>query len=200
MTNVPDALFPSDNLYGIPRLSMEYQGDFVDLPVRGWGQIARRSSMRGTWHFYVEDNKFAALWKHPEALLKTGALTSVEPNYTVDDQMPLAVGLFKLYQKRWTARYWQEMGVRIFVDLYVSPKYYQYALLGVPKGWKAYATRACDNKIDQLIERAGLAMERAEGSIKFLVYGTGAKVKELCGERDWIFVEDAGNYNRKAEA
>lgn len=199
MVVAPDALFPSDNEFGIPNLMVSRQGDFVDLPVRGWGQIARRSSMRGTWHFYVDDSKFAALWKHPEALMKTGAVTAVEPNYTTDDQMPIAVGLYRIYQKRWIARYWQECGVRVFADLHVAPCYYRYALLGVPKGWAAYATRAADSKIDLLLEEAGMAEERAGGRFNFLVYGTGNKVKELCGERDWVFVEDAANRSRKAE-
>ena len=198
MVVAPDALFPSDNEFGIPNLILARQGDFIDLPVRGWGQIARRSSMRGTWHFYVDDSKFAALWKHPEALMKTGAVTAVEPNYTTDDQMPIAVGLYRIYQKRWVARYWQECGTLVYADLYVSPKYDKYALMGIPKGWSAYATRASDKDIERLNQVVNMATEHANGNrVRMLVYGTGEKVRTLCGERDWVFVEDAANNSRK---
>ena len=79
---VPDALFSSNNQFGIPTLLKDLQGTFVDLPVRGWGAVARPHTMRGTWHFFVDDYKFNALWKHPEAVLKTKAYNCVEANYT----------------------------------------------------------------------------------------------------------------------
>lgn len=198
MVVAPDALFPSDNDCGVPNLRMDKQGDFVDLPVRGWGQIARKNSMRGTWHFYVDDTKFTALWKHPEAVLKTGAVTCVEANYSTDEQMPGAVGLHRIYQKRWMARYWQECGLRVFVDLSVAAKFDKFNKLGVPLGWSAFATRACDRLIGDLERQADIALTHCKGNpLKFLVYGTGVQVREMCGKRDWVFVEDAGNHSRK---
>jgi hypothetical protein len=70
----------------------------------------------------------------------------------------------------------------------------------VPKGWKAYATHASDKGIDRLYEMTELARERAGcTAITMLVYGTGDKVRTLCGERDWIFIEDAANNSRREE-
>lgn len=189
---VPDALFATDNHYDIPLLRKDKQARFCDLPIRGWGAIARKDRMRGTWHFYVDDQKMTNLWKHPESVLKTKAVNSVEPNFSTDDQMPLAVGLYRIYQKRWLARYWQESGLDIFVDLNVADKFTEYNMLGVPKGWQSYATSACDSRLDDLVAHANLAITHADGlPIRFLVYGGLQATADLCGENGWVHVPDA---------
>jgi hypothetical protein len=195
---VPDALFPSDNEYGIPNLRIERQADFADLPIRGWGSVARKNRMRGTWHFYVDDDKFKALWKHPASVLETRCIGAVEPNFSTDDQMPLAVAVYRIYQKRWLARYWQQYELPVWVDLYVAPPFYKLNLMGVPEGWRSYATSATDARLDLLREHASLAKEHAGmNPIRFMVYGGGRKVKELCGKNDWIHVPEARNSSRK---
>jgi len=191
---VPDALFPTDNEFGIPLLRKDLQGRYVDMPVRGWGAVARPSQMRGTWHFYVDDSKFTGLWKHPETVLKSKAYNCVEPNYTTDDQMPFAVSLYRTYMKRWLSRYWQEHGMCIFVDLNVAEPFDELNLTGVPKGWQSYATSATDSKIWLLEQHAALANKHADGNkINMLVYGGGKKVIALCGENDWVHIKDARN-------
>ena len=194
---VPDALFPSDNEWGIPSLYPALQADFVDAPVRGWGSVHRKTAMRGTWHFYVDDYKFAAIWKKPDELVKTQAISAVEVNYTTDDQMPLAVCLHRIYQKRWLARYWQAKGIRIFVDLNVAEKAESLNLLGVPAGWRSYATSAADNALPILLRQAEIATRQADRpDILFLVYGGGPEVQQLCGERQWLHIADARNAAR----
>jgi hypothetical protein len=48
-------------MYEIPVLDINKQGDFINLPVAGWGSVSRRTRFKGTWHFYIDDSKFAAL-------------------------------------------------------------------------------------------------------------------------------------------
>jgi hypothetical protein len=196
---VPDALFPTDNELGIPLLHPDRQGVFVDLPVRGWGSVSRYTSMRGTWHFYVDDDKFQALWKHPDTPLKTKAYNCVEANYTTDDQMPFAVAAYRIYKKRWLARFWQEHGMNIFVDLNVADPYQDLNMYGVPKGWKSYATSASDSKVDLLVRQTSLATTWAGGKIRMLVYGGGKKVAALCGANDWVHIKDARNEAREGQ-
>jgi len=195
---VPDAKFPTDNDLDIPLLRMDYQGEFVDLPVRGWGSVARSSQMRGTWHFYTDDEKFSALWKHPDGPVKSKAFNCVEANYTTDDQMPWPVGLYRIYQKRWLARYWQENNICIFVDLNVAEPFEEVNLYGVPKGWKSYATSASDSKVDLLLRQGAIAGQHAGRSkINFLVYGGGKKVAAACATNDWVHIKDARNAARE---
>ncbi len=198
---VPDALFSCDNPWDIPTLYLPLQADFVDLPVRGWGSIKRKTTMRGTWHFYVDDYKFAAIWKKPDEVLNTAAVSIVEVNFTTEDLMPMAVCLYRTLQKRWLARYWQSQGLRVFVDLNVAAKCDEINLLGVPDGWKSYATSAADYAIDRLETQGTIAMRKSGGGpINFLVYGGGLKIAKLCGRRGWIYVPDARNAARAETA
>ena len=90
-TTVPDAIWPTDNDLGIPNLLLELCADALDIPVRGWGSVRRGALMPGTWHLYVDDYRFTALWKDPSKVIATKAVNCVEPNFTVHDQLPRAV-------------------------------------------------------------------------------------------------------------
>ena len=189
MIVAPDALFPTDNDLGIPLLTIAEQADFVDLPVRAWGSISRKSSMRGTWHFYTGQDRFSALWKHPEAMQKTRAVTSVEPGFYLDDDMSIAVGAYRIYQKRWVARYWQEMGTRVFADLTVPEKFQKLNLMGLPDGWRSVAID-CDGDLGLLQSRIDFAQDFARiERLRVLVFGKDEETRELCGKQDWVFVE-----------
>ena len=194
----PDAIFPHTKELEIPCLDLEKQADFIDLPVRGWGSVARRTRFRGTWHFYVDDTKFNALWTRPDDVLKTKAINVAEVNFSTNDQMPYPVALYRTYMKRWLARYWQENGLGIFVDLNVSLQYRELNMEGVPYGWKSYATAANDHTLHILEEHAEVASERAmREDFKLLVYGGGKKTAAMCEKNGWVHLRDARNEARK---
>ena len=136
-TTVPDAIWPADNDLGIPNLLLELCADALDIPVRSWGSVRRGALMPGTWHLYVDDYRFTALWKDPSKVIATKAVNCVEPNFTVHDQLPRAVVQWNTYKKRWMARYWQSQGIRILVDMNVHPSCMEDSLIGVPCGWSA---------------------------------------------------------------
>lgn len=187
---VPDALWPSDNRFGIPSLSLERQGDAVELPVEIWG-AKRRGTNCGTLLFYTEDYRFRALWENPIKITETGAVCFVEPNFSVYQNFPLAIALYRTYQKRWMARYWQSLGVRCFVDLNVNPNYYEVNLLGVPKGWRAWATRGYTDRLEYTEQELVIAREHAEtNDILFLVYGGGKKVMEWCENNGAVWISE----------
>ena len=178
---IPDTIFPTDNKYDIPVLDPNKQADVVHFPFNAWGSIRRTSTMRGTWHFYVDDYRFSALWDKANMVPETQCRSVVEVNYTITDQMPYPVALYRVYQKRWLARYWQSKGISIIVDLNVARPYKLMNMLGVPAGWKTYATHGYNDRIDDLEMEVDLAVEIAgTESITFLVYGGGKKVKEFC--------------------
>jgi hypothetical protein len=105
----------------------------------------------------------------------------VEPNYSIYKDFPPAVAIYRTYQKRWLARYWQSQGVRVFVDLNVNPDYYDINFLGVPDGWRAFATRGYGDRLHYTELELQKAKEKAAGeSVLFLVYGGGKKVKAGC--------------------
>lgn len=183
-------------MYEIPKLDINKQGDFISLPVAGWGSVSRRTRFKGTWHFYIDDSKFTALWKHPETLVNTKAIYCVEPNFSTHEQMQFPVALYRIYQKRWLARYWQECNIGIFVDLNVADQYQPLNFHGVPEGWKSYATHAVDSREDVLLKHTNIAKTHANGDIKMLVYGGGKKITKICEEYGFVHVRDARNEAR----
>jgi hypothetical protein len=154
--------------------------------------------MRGTWHFYVDDEKFSQVWSRPEVLLKSKAIAAVEVNFSTHDQMPFAVGLHRIFMKRWLSRYWQEQGMPLWVDLNVADKFEIVNLHGVPVGWKAYATHAVDSRLDVLKRQIAVARVNAESEdIRMLVYGGSTGVAKFCSDHQLVHIPDARLTARK---
>lgn len=199
--DVPDALFASDNAWGIPTLDPALQATTLGLPLEIWGETTRRKRMNGTWAFYTDDYRFEALWDDPAPVVNTRCANAVEPNFTTGRQMPPAVALWSIYRKRWIARWWQVCGIRIFVDMNVSKRFYDLNFLGVPKGWKAYATRGYSDQLDATLEEYALACQHADSeSITFVVYGGGRATQELCQQRGLIWIDETMNRKKRGNA
>ena len=185
----PNCNFESDNDFEIPALDLEYQGTVVDLPCYAWRSAHSRQQKKGaTIHFYTNDRHFRALSLEPAKLLQTPAVTVVEPNFSLDETTPMAIGLERIFQKRWMARFWQLHGRYIFIDLHVPAKYRKANLIGVPAGWKAYATRG--GPVDILAEEMELAKEHAQSEqIHFAVMGCNIpKVQDWCRKNRAVYI------------
>jgi hypothetical protein len=84
--------------FRIPSLDLSMQATELVPPITKWGAIARTSKMAGTYHFYQEDYKFRALWKHPDQLVDSGCQVSLEMNFSTWGEMPrddLMRGIYK---------------------------------------------------------------------------------------------------------
>lgn len=197
---VPDAVWPSDNDWGIPLLDINLQATALDLPFETWGASERKRRMLGTWHFYTQDYRYEALWKDPTPIIETGAVNLVEPNFSCYNQMARAFALFQIYRKRWMARYWQSFGIKVFADLNVAEPFYDLNLLGVPAGWKAWATRGYSERIASAEKEYKMAVERAgTSSILFVVYGGGKQVKAACQSNGWLWFDEQENIRHGKE-
>lgn len=192
----PDAVWPTDNDWGVPLLDINLQARALDLPFVPWGtgNYPRKSKMPGTWHFYTEDYRFENLWADPAPVVLSRCINAVEPNFSCYDQMPPAVALWQIYRKRWIARWWQSFGIRVFADLNVAEPHYALNLLGVPKGWTAWATRGYTERMVLTDREYEMACEHAgTTSILFVVYGGGVQVKEMCQSRGWLWFDEERN-------
>jgi len=200
-----DFLFPSSNSEGIPDLDINMQGDYVDFPL-AWGSQARTKSFAGKLiHFYVDDPRFNGmgnaveygaafwkLWERPDKVWASTAPSFIECNFSTSQSQPYAVALHQIYKKRFLSRYWQSRGMRCFVDLNVAPEWEELNLLGVPLGWRAYATRVHRfTDLDLLIHQWELACCHAGSEdLIFLVYGHRNEVKDLCARRGWVYLNE----------
>ena len=190
MEQVKDILFPSDNLYDIPCLRLDRQAGHLELPFVPYG-TGRRNKRVATLHFYVDDYRFNALWKNPAKIFDNNPAAAVECNYSLFDTTPLAFGLQFIYQKRWMARYWQENGIRIYVDLYVSSKFFEYNRMGVPDGWNAFATRGALGGLELLKAKFNQARQISGlDSPNLIVYGGGKEVHDFCCRHSLLYVHD----------
>jgi hypothetical protein len=196
-------LWSSDNEWDIPSLLPDLQGVPVVPPVVSWGTVSRLAHMPGTWVFYVDDTRFSRALRDAVQLSGTGCNSAAELNISVFDSTPMAEALWAIYRKRYAARSWQELGIRVLGDLNGPERYLRLNLLGVPKGWRAYATRGYQARPDSLETEWAVMREWSCGTGTLLVYGGGQKIREMCLGLDgtvWIPDHMAEFRARKASA
>ena len=185
-----DCLYESNNIYDIPTLRLDMQAGKVILPLAPWGADSRLRKDISTYHFYVEDYRFEAIWKDPTKVLMSGVQALVEPNLSLFDTTPVAYGLQQIYKKRWIARYFQECGIKVYADLNVSRKFQDYNKLGIPEGYNAFFTRGYADRISTLEEEIEIARQISGlDNPNLIVYGGGAKVHEVCAKYNLVYVE-----------
>lgn len=186
-----DRIYDSDNAFDIPTLRLDRQPDSgLLLPFSGWGTDTRLKKGISTYHFYVEDYRFTNIWTDPAKPLQSGCAELVEPNLSTFDAMPVAYGLQLIYKKRWIARYWQECGARVYADLNVARKFYEYNKLGIPQGYNAFATRGYADREEYLKQEIGIARQLSGlDKPNMIVYGGGDRIREICLQNSVLYVE-----------
>lgn len=189
---VRDYIFPSDNEWGVPTLDPDLQVEHPPKRIVKWGTVGRRQKLQGCVHFYTEDSKFTALYRGNRAMqvVKSGCESIVETNYSQNPNMPRAVVLHGIFRKRWLARFWQTQGIRVLVDINVERKFFDLALLGVPKGWRAYANRVHKDSYDHLDAAYELVCQHAGSDPLYIVYGGGKTIRKQCEQHGWHWYEE----------
>lgn len=187
---VEDVLYESDNEFEIPLLRLDMQAGKLILPFAPWGADSRLRKDIATYHFYVDDYRFEALFKDPVKVILSGVKQVVEPNLSLYDTTPIAYGLHLIYKKRWLARYFQDCGIKVYVDLNVARKFYDYNCLGVPKGYNAFFTRGYNDRLNYLEEEYAVAQRISQKKKPdLIVYGGGKKIKEFCMANGILYTE-----------
>lgn len=193
-----DVLYESDNEFEIPNLLLEMQAGKVELPLTPWGANSRLSKDVATYHFYVDDYRFEALFKDPIKLLTSGCKAVVEPNCSCHDQTPIAWGIQLIYKKRWLCRYLQECGIKVYADLNVSHKFIEYNKMGIPKGYNAFFTRGLDGWMESLKSDLQVAQEISGlERPNLVVYGGGDEIKAFCRKHGLLYITDFINAKKR---
>lgn len=193
-----DVLYESDNDFEIPNLLLDMQAGKLELPFTPWGANSRLRTDVATYHFYVDDYRFEALFKDPVKVLDSGCKAVVEPNCSCHDQTPIAWGLQLIYKKRWLSRYFQECGIKVYADLNVADKFIEYNKMGIPKGYNAFFTRGLDGWMESLKSDLRVAQE-ISGLDKpnLIVYGGGKDIQRFCQKAGLLYVRDFINDKKK---
>lgn len=186
-----DCLFASDNDLEIPTLRLDMQPKTCEIPFVLYGEQKRTYNMggHGTLHFYTDDYRFATIFEHPKQVYNHHPASIVEPNYSLFSETPLAFGVHQIYKKRFFSRLMQELGVGVFVDLNVAPKYYKVNLIGVPAGYGAFCTRGYSDRLTQLEFEYQIAKSVAgDNELLFVIYGGGRMCREFAKKHGCIYV------------
>lgn len=185
-----DCIYESDNEFEIPNLLPNRQAGKLELPFAPWGADSRLRKGISTYHFYVEDYRFEAIWKNPVKVLSSGVNAVIEPNLSLYDTTPVSFGLYQIYRKRWISRYFQECGVSLYADLNVARKFYGYNRLGIPEGWDAFATRGYADRMEYLKMEHAIAKEISGKDVpNLIVYGGGKKIRDFCMKNSLVYIE-----------
>ena len=80
----------------------------------------------------------------------------------------------------------------MWVDLAIAPRHRDLALMGVPRGYRCYATYTYtrDYDIEWLYQDYDQALKHSglnESDILFWVYGGNDDVQKICRERGWLW-------------
>jgi hypothetical protein len=119
-------------------------------------------------------------------------VAGIEPNFSTDAKTPRIQALFDVYRKRTLAQFWGRCGLKLLVDLNVDRRFHDLMLLGVPAGWRAYATRChrggslTDVEEDRRIAEAHAGTD----ALLFVVVGGGKVIKAACADRGWTHVPE----------
>lgn len=185
-----DCLYESNNIFEIPNLLLDMQAGKLQLPFAPYGAESRQKKGVSTYHFYVDDYRFEAIWKDPTKVLNSGCVAAVEPNLSLFDTTPIAWGLQQIYKKRWISRYFQECGISIYADLNVSRKFYEYNRMGIPDGYDAFFTRGYADRLEYLKAEHQIAKEVSGKDIpNLIIYGGGKAIQEYCATHSLVYVE-----------
>ncbi len=191
--SLSEIVYDSDNVAGVPMLDINRQAEKIVAPHLVWGSIARSEEMLGTYSFYCDDYKFSGLWNDPDKLVRSGCAVAIECNCSVGDRLPVAVALYRTFQKRWLSRYWQMQGIALIVDMNVAIRHENINLLGVPNGWRSYATRLHKGRFNQVEQHYKTAVNHAATkNILFIVYGGGyeSSIALSCVRNGWYHIPD----------
>lgn len=193
------SIWPSTNEWGIPDLLLSLQGS-IEPPVTVWGSIGRGRSMGGTWVFFTDDSRFAALVRNPLPVPQSRCKHCGELNLSLFDQSSPAEALWATYRKRCVSRAWQDRGLGILVDLNVPARHREVCMLGVPAGWRSFATRGYRERLDELVDELRFSREWGGTSAVTLVYGGGKQVEQVCREHPgavWIPDQTTQKHRRR---
>ncbi len=200
---IPDVLFPTDNELEIPTLDINMQADGCQIPFLCFGEQKRTCNMHGTGtlHFYTDDYRFKSVYEHPEKICKHNPAFIVEPNFSLYNETPISFGIQSLYKKRWVARTMQNKGIGVFVDLNVAQKWYQLNMLGVPRGWRAFATRGYSDRLNNLAFEYSIAKDWAMGREPlFVIYGGGSPCRQFAMKHGCVYINPVVTTKKKVDA
>jgi len=137
-----------------PRLYLPNDPNSGELLLWNYGSDSTRNL---TWSraivgFYVEDYRFEGLWAstadHMAPFVNRKIRGMIAPNFSCRPDMPMAWKVWNCFRSRWVARYAQELGIPIMVDICGQPDMFDFMFDGIPVG-TAFSVQIHQNDEDE---------------------------------------------------
>lgn len=160
--------FPGEGLYDIPIV----QGTQEVPDVTEWidfDHVMREKQPMGKGvHFFIHDYKFQRIWQRPERYLKPlGRFEClISPDFSLYQDMPVALQIYNHYRKMWMAAYWQAHGLMVIPNVtFGGDQTLDWFLDGMPRkstiacssvsladggAWADFLIRACERIKERL--------------------------------------------------
>lgn len=195
--------FKSDKNFDIPELELEMIPEEFPKKLDIWagheidGERAEDEDQwwLAQWHsgnrgipfersilsLYTEDFHFEGLYYDPsmntKKILNTGITTCIMPNFSVNQDWPIATWVWAAYRSAYVARYWQEAGLMVIPDIQYggSDDALDLCLECIPEGAPVVATQVQTIRGDMdRIRTTARLLKTAEDRIGFkqiMIYG-----------------------------
>ena len=200
-------IFPSDLPYDMPELRLDMIPDKCPEPLEVfsghevdgkdiigedkwkemWWLAVWHTGCRGiNWRksipcFYTDDFHFDPVYTDPakntKKILNLGISGAMMPNYTIYNEMPIALWVWAAYRSFYVARYFQEAGIQVIPDIQTGGRdeVMDISLLGIPQGAPVVAAQAQMARGDRaFIRQKARLLKEAEDRLGFksiIIYG-----------------------------
>lgn len=132
------ALFPGDNVWGIPDLPTSARTPARLVPYSARHQIAGAHQREDVAvHFFLDDYRFEVVWSKPNrGLLRPLAVGSaLTPDFSVWTNMPRAMQIWQTYRSRWCGAWMAHHGVTVTPTVsWAGTDTYDFAFTGIARG------------------------------------------------------------------
>ncbi len=175
-----------------PELSLDLMPQELKEPVQLWSHREPWPSGRtyGCLVFYCDDRKFNSITNRVSVLMRENFHQMAELNISTNDDDTDEKVTYKTFEKRRISFLAQQVGIPIWVDLNVLPQFQKINLLGVPRGWTSYITRANRKNYGELFKEYQIACNHCGDAdkVKFVVYGGDSKTLQICKDFGWQWI------------
>lgn len=113
-------LFETEDIYGFPEVETSENFRAEDLEGFHLAKNTSKYNKRNAVHFFLDDYKFEQIWTRPKDFVRLFSeeyAGIISPTFSIWSNQPFALNLFNMYRSRWIARYYQEWGIPVLIDV-----------------------------------------------------------------------------------
>lgn len=134
------AKFYSNNKWGIPELELfkKEEFDLNKIETIPFNYVKTTKDLSNKLvHFFIDDYQFERLWNNPEKYINMlkKAKYVLTPDFSLYNDMDLAIQLYNTYKNRWVGAYLQSEGIKVIPTVsWSTEESYDFCFKGIEEG------------------------------------------------------------------